>query len=123
MVTQVTSFGRSGLSDWVVQRVSAVILGAYTIFLLFWVASTPDASYEQWTALFSCTAMRIFSLLSLLSLIAHAWIGIWTIATDYLTPMSFGKAATKVRFLFLCACAIVLFVYFIWGIDILWGVK
>lgn len=123
MVTQVTSFGRSGLSDWVVQRVSAVILGAYTVFLAAWIICSPDMSYADWTELFSCTAMRIFSLLALLSMIAHAWIGVWTIATDYLTPMSFGKAATKVRFLFLCVSAVVLFVYLIWGIDILWSVN
>ena len=123
MVTQVTSFGRSGLSDWVVQRVSAVILGAYTVFLAGWILCSSDLSYAAWVELFSCTAMRVFSLLALLSLIAHAWIGIWTIATDYLTPMSFGKAATKVRFVFLCVCAVVLFVYLIWGIDILWSVK
>ena len=29
MVTAVTSFGRSGVSDWLMQRVSAVILLAY----------------------------------------------------------------------------------------------
>ena len=123
MVTQVTSFGRSGLSDWVIQRVSAVILGAYTVFLAIWMLSQPELSYEQWGSLFSCTVMRIFSLLALMSLIAHAWIGIWTIATDYLISMTLGKAATKVRFLFLCVCAVVLFVYFIWGIDILWSAK
>ncbi len=123
MVTQVTSFGRSGLSDWIVQRVSAVILGAYTVFLAAWIICSPEMSYADWTELFSCTAMRIFSLLALLSLIAHAWIGIWTIATDYLTEMALGGAATKVRFIFLCVCAVVLFVYFIWGIDILWSAK
>jgi succinate dehydrogenase / fumarate reductase, membrane anchor subunit len=123
MVTQVTSFGRSGLSDWIIQRVSAVILAAYTVFLAAWVICSPETTYAQWSELFSCTAMRIFSLLALLSLIAHAWVGIWTIATDYLTPMALGKCATKVRFLFLCASALVLFVYFIWGIDILWSVN
>ncbi|MGB0744865.1 MAG: succinate dehydrogenase, hydrophobic membrane anchor protein, partial [Opitutales bacterium] len=29
MVTAVTSFARSGLADWLVQRISAVILAAY----------------------------------------------------------------------------------------------
>lgn len=34
MVTTVTSYGRSGLSDWLVQRVSAVILAVYSIFMV-----------------------------------------------------------------------------------------
>ena len=31
MVANVTSFGRSGVYDWMVQRVSAVVLGLYTV--------------------------------------------------------------------------------------------
>ena len=121
MVTNVTNLSRSGLADWVVQRVSAVVLALYTLFVVFWLLLNPDVQYEQWRELFQCTAMRIFSLLAILSLVAHAWIGMWTVATDYLTPLSLGKAATAVRFLFLCACALIVFVYLIWGVDILWS--
>ena len=35
MVTTVTSMGRSGLYDWLMQRVSAVILLAYFLFIAF----------------------------------------------------------------------------------------
>ena len=34
MVTNVTNFSRSGLFDWMVQRVSAVILATYFVFIL-----------------------------------------------------------------------------------------
>ena len=34
MVTQVTNLGRSGLYDWLMQRASAVVLLAYTVFLV-----------------------------------------------------------------------------------------
>lgn len=121
MVTNVTNFGRSGLSDWVVQRVSAVVLAVYTLFVVFWMAQNPELQYEQWQDLFQATWMRIFSLLALLALVAHAWIGVWTISTDYLTSLSFGKSATAVRFIFQCACAIIVFVYLAWGIEILWS--
>ena len=33
MVTSVTSFSRNGVSDWLVQRVSAVLLGVYFVGL------------------------------------------------------------------------------------------
>jgi len=121
MVTIITSFSRSGLADWMIQRVSAVILAAYTVFLLGWMAMQSSITYAAWAALYDSTSMKIFSLLALLSLVAHAWIGIWTIATDYLTPLSLGKAATAVRFVFQCACALLVFVYLVWGIEILWG--
>jgi succinate dehydrogenase / fumarate reductase membrane anchor subunit len=33
MVTSATNFSRTGLSDWLVQRVSAVVLLAYSLFV------------------------------------------------------------------------------------------
>lgn len=122
MVTHVTSFGRSGVYDWVVQRLSAVVLGLYSILLLGYLISTPDLDYQQWRELFSATWMRIASLLALLSLCAHAWIGMWTVATDYLTSAMIGPKATFIRFLFQAACGLLIFIYLVWGIQILWGV-
>ncbi len=122
MVTNVTSFGRSGLYDWLIQRVSAVILLLYILFLVAVLIISPEMQFQDWQAFFSKNPVRIFSLLALLSLCAHAWIGMWTIATDYLTPATLGAHAGKVRLLFELACIIVLFVYFIWCIQILWGI-
>ena len=34
MVASITNLGRSGLYDWVIQRLTAVILAVYTLFLL-----------------------------------------------------------------------------------------
>ncbi|WP_298188710.1 succinate dehydrogenase, hydrophobic membrane anchor protein [uncultured Pseudomonas sp.] len=121
MVTNVTSFARSGLADWMVQRVSAVILAAYTLFLLGYVLLNPGMGYAEWQGLFSNNAMRIFSLLALVGLCAHAWVGMWTISTDYLTPMALGKSATAVRFLFQAAYGIAIFVFLVWGVQIFWG--
>lgn len=122
MVTNVTNFSRSGLFDWMAQRVSAVVLAAYFLFLLGYLLANPGLSYADWHGLFSHTAMRIFSLLALVGLTAHAWVGMWTISTDYLTPMALGKAATAVRFLFQAVCGMAMFAFFVWGVQILWGV-
>ncbi|MDR8014176.1 MULTISPECIES: succinate dehydrogenase, hydrophobic membrane anchor protein [Pseudomonadaceae] len=121
MVTNVTNFSRSGLYDWMAQRVSAVVLAAYTLFLLGYVICNPGMGYAEWHGLFSHTAMRIFSLLALVALSVHAWVGMWTISTDYLTPMALGKSATVVRFLFQAVCGIAMFAMFVWGVQILWG--
>ena len=50
MVTSVTNFSRSGLYDWMAQRVSAVVLAAYTLFLLGYVMANPGMDYDQWQA-------------------------------------------------------------------------
>jgi len=121
MVSSVTSLGRNGLSDWLIQRFSAIILTVYFVGLLGYFAVNPGLGYEQWHGLFSTTWMRIASLLALLSLCAHAWVGMWTVATDYLTEMTFGERATFVRLSFQALCVIVIFSYLVWGIQILWG--
>jgi len=121
-VSSVTNFGRSGLSDWLIQRVSAVILLLYIVCHTAIILSTPEISYAQWRDLFVGTTMRIFSLITLLALCAHAWIGMWTVATDYLTTRMMGSKATLVRLVFLVGCIAVLAVYFIWGVIILWSV-
>lgn len=121
MVTNVTSFGRSGLYDWVVQRVSAIVLGVYFVGLFGYLILNPDLNYQQWQALFSTTWVRIASLMALLSLCAHAWVGLWTISTDYLTTYLIGAKATVLRLSFQAGSVALMFIYLVWGIQILWG--
>jgi succinate dehydrogenase / fumarate reductase membrane anchor subunit len=119
MVTAVTSFGRSGLSDWLVQRVSAVILLAW--FICIGGSLLGGVDYDSWKAMFELTSMRIFSLLAVLSLAAHAWIGMWGVLTDYLTERLMGTKGNVLRFTFQILCSLVIFVYVIWAVQILWG--
>ena len=122
MVTNILSLGRSGLYDWVIQRLSAVIILLYVLCHAAIVIGTPEMTYSEWHGLFANTTMRIFSLVTLLALCAHAWVGIWTIATDYLTTRMLGAKATAIRFIFLMICLCVTVVYLMWGIMIFWSV-
>jgi len=122
MVTNVLSLGRSGLYDWVIQRLSAVIILLYVLCHAAIMIGNPEMTYSDWRGLFANTTMRIFSLVTLLALCAHAWVGIWTIATDYLTTRMLGAKATAIRFIFLMICLCATVVYLIWGIMIFWSV-
>ena len=119
MVTAVTSMGRSGLYDWMMQRVTAVILLAY--FLLVGYVLLGGVDYASWKELYSQTWMRIFSLLALLSLGIHAWVGLWAVFTDYLTERLMGNTGNVLRFAAQVFCALTMFTYVVWGIQILWG--
>ncbi|MEY4641524.1 MAG: hypothetical protein RLZZ227_1518 [Pseudomonadota bacterium] len=121
MVTSVTSFGRSGVHDYVVQRITAVVLLAYVVFLVGYIIAADGLTYPEWRGLFAHTWMRVFSVVTLLSLAAHAWIGMWTIGTDYLTKTALGNAATTVRVLYNLFCLTVLVIYFAWCVQILWS--
>lgn len=122
MVTSVSSLGRSGVSDWIIQRVSAVIMLAWFGFVAFFIATHAPMAYEAWRALFTHLSMRIFTLVTMLALCAHAWIGMWTVATDYLNPRMLGSKATVLRLLFQLVVLAVLATYLIWCIQILWSV-
>lgn len=122
MVTSATTLTRSGLSDWLIQRVSAVILAAYTVFIVGYLAANSGLEYEQWVALHRHTAMRFFNLLAILSIGAHAWIGLWSVLTDYVTERLMGPKATPLRLLLQLGMIGVCVAYVYWAFAILWGI-
>ena len=122
MVTSVTSLGRSGLSDWLIARVSAYVMTAYLIFIVGYLMLTPDLNYTQWAALNSSLPMRMFSLVTILSIAAHAWIGMWCVLTDYVTVRLIGPKATALRIIFQLGMIAITLLYVVWAIDILWGI-
>lgn len=121
MRNSATSFSRSGLSDWLVQRVSAYILGLYFVVVLGFLLCRAPVDYATWHAFMTCNAMRIFSLLAVLALAAHAWIGMWTVFTDYVTERQMGPKANFLRIVLQAGMAIFIFVFVVWTIQILWG--
>ena len=121
MVTQVTSFSRNGLSDFIVQRVTAYVLAAYTVVLLGFILTAGCMTYDIWREFFNQTWMQVFTLLALLSTCAHAWVGMWTIGTDYIREHYFGESADAFRLVYQVGCVLALACYIIWGVQILWG--
>ncbi|MEX1034197.1 MAG: succinate dehydrogenase, hydrophobic membrane anchor protein [Cellvibrionaceae bacterium] len=121
MVTAVTNLGRSGVYDWLVQRITAVVLAAYTFFIVGFILSHPQLDYAEWQALFSHFWVRIFSLLALVSMAAHAWIGLWVVLTDYVTTQTMGRKGPAIRLGLQIVLGVVTVAYTVWGIEILWG--
>ncbi|MFG4169228.1 succinate dehydrogenase, hydrophobic membrane anchor protein [Acinetobacter baumannii] len=113
-----TGLTGSGSRDWFIQRVSAVVLAAYTVVLFGWILCKGGFDYQQWAGFMMTLPMKIFSLLAILSLIAHAWIGMWQVFTDYVTTRQMGPSAKGLRFVLTTAVIIAVFVYAIWGIQI-----
>lgn len=114
-VTTVTSLGRSGLQDWIIQRISAVVLGAYFGFIILYAGIQKPLDYENWLLLFASPVMQFFTVVALISLMIHAWIGFWTVSTDYLKPISIRLSIQILMMLFL-------FANLFWGFSILWGI-
>ncbi len=114
MVTNVTSLTGNGLKDWLIQRVTAVYFAAYCIFVFGFLLVHPDLNFSQWHDLFTNTVFRVATILSLFALSLHAWVGIWTVTTDYIK-------CTVVRLSVQMLVVLWLLSQFIWGLMIVWG--
>ena len=116
-----TGFTGSGSRDWFIQRVSAVVLAVYTVVVLGWILCNGGFNFEQWYGFMMTTPMKILSLLAVLSLVAHAWIGMWQVFTDYVTTRQMGPSANGLRIVLTSAVIIAVLAYAIWAIQIFWA--
>ena len=102
-----------GLRDWLGQRITAVALVLYTLYLLFAVLTVPELSYDSWYKLFLGPFMRVATLLAMLALIYHAWVGIRDVLMDYIKPTWMRLSLQIVTFTLLAG-------YACWTVIILW---
>jgi succinate dehydrogenase / fumarate reductase membrane anchor subunit len=121
MVTRVTSLGKNGLYDWLIQRGTALVLGIYTLCVISFLIGHSDLNHATWHAYMTSGSMKIFTFLALISVAAHAWVGLWTVVGDYLTTRQLGSPATAIRAAALGVVAIVTVIYVVWGVQIIWG--
>jgi len=114
MVNRVVTGAHYGLRDWLVQRVTAVVMAVYSLVVVGYLLLQHSFGYDTWVELFSGNIMRSFSLLFLLSLFYHAWIGVRDIVMDYIKPAS-------IRLVIHVLVILALVLYTIWSVQILWG--
>jgi succinate dehydrogenase / fumarate reductase membrane anchor subunit len=113
MVNRVIVGAHYGLRDWLVQRVTAVIMAIYLVVVGVAIVRRCPHDYESWRGLFQSQCMRIVSMLFVFSLLLHAWIGMRDILMDYV------KSAA-VRLLSQVVVIVLLTSYGLWAAQILW---
>lgn len=104
---------RRGFHEWIVQRVSAILIGIYTAFIFAFFFTHRPMRFPVWHLLFSHTAMKIATVVVLVAILWHAWIGLWTVLTDYIKNSS-------LRLLLEIGVILVLLSYLVWCLDALW---
>lgn len=73
-----------GMRSWLIQRVSAIFILLYLIYLLISVSGFTTIDYSHWHAWVGSTANKILILLFFVSLLLHAWVGIRDVILDYI---------------------------------------
>ena len=114
MLNRIVTGAHYGLRDWLIQRVTAVVMVLFVLLVSGYLLLLPRVDYDAWTSFFSNNITRSFALLFLLSLFYHAWIGVRDIVMDYIKPAS-------VRLFVHVAVILALLMYTIWSVQILWG--
>ena len=115
MVNRVVVGAHYGMRDWLVQRISAVIMVLFVLLFVGLVIAGPKLDFATWRMLFTPQWMKLATLLFMFSVFVHAWIGVRDIVMDYVK-----SAAVRLTLYSLFIAA--LFVYAAWSVRILWGI-
>ncbi len=78
---------RSGFVEWLVQRLSALYVAGFSIYLGAVLVFSPPADYQAWRAWLGAGSIRLGLALFVVLLLIHAWIGMRSIFIDYLHPL------------------------------------
>ena len=103
-----------GIKDWLVQRITAVLMTIYLMLLtgVLFVAAPQD--YAAWKSIFSHQWMRMATFVFFICVFWHAWIGMRNILMDYVH-------STTIRLTVQILVIIALLFYLVWTAEILWS--
>ncbi|WWO98735.1 MAG: succinate dehydrogenase, hydrophobic membrane anchor protein [Candidatus Dasytiphilus stammeri] len=111
----VSALGFNGIYDWILLRISAIVIAFYIIYIGWFFITTDDINYIIWHNLFKSIFTKIFTIIALLSTLLHSWIGIWQVLTDYIKSFLLLLTLQIIHFL-------ILGIYMIYGIIVVWSV-
>ncbi len=75
-----------GLSEWLLQRVTAIYMAAFVLYVTVQFSLHPVSDYYEWKGWFTRSPVRIGWALFFLSALVHGWIGMRSVYMDYVKP-------------------------------------
>lgn len=113
MVNRIVVGAHYGLRDWLAQRVTAAVMAVYTVIICVLLLASGPMNYTSWKLLFSQGWMRFATLLFVLSLLYHAWVGVRDIWMDYVKNTGLRLLLEVTTVLWLVGCGG-------WAVQVLW---
>ena len=112
---------------WYSQRYTSLIILSYLIYILSFIFNNQDINFFSWSDFFLSFQVRFLSSIVFLVIVLHAFIGLWTVGTDYLTKRTLGflnvslsRRADTLRYIYylifglLCIVYLTAILYIIW---------
>jgi succinate dehydrogenase / fumarate reductase membrane anchor subunit len=75
---------------WYTQRYTSIVILSYLIYILSFIFTNQDINFFSWSDFFLSFQVRFLSSIVFLVIVLHAFIGLWTVGTDYLTKRTLG---------------------------------
>lgn len=113
MVNRIVVGAHYGLRDWLLQRVTAVVMLVYTVALALFLLAAPSG-YDNWRAFFGQPWVQGLTQISILALLLHAWVGIRDLWMDYIQAVGMRLTLHVLTLIWLLSC-------FIYSIKVVWG--
>ena len=101
---RVTTGAHYGWKDWLAQRLTGTLVLVFVVALMARFL-TGDNSYETWHSFMTGGVMRMLTLLTILAVCYHAWIGVRDIWMDYIKNTGLRLALHVFTILWLIGCA------------------
>ena len=80
-----------GSMIWNLQRYSSLVILLYFGYVFTFILNFEgEISFFDWSNFFLSFQMRFFTSIVCIFLLLHAYIGLWTVGTDYLTERTLG---------------------------------
>ena len=95
-----------GLRAWILQRVSALYLGVFVVYLLVRFAFAAPADYDTWRAWVTQPHVTVLGAVFFIMLLAHAWVGARDVILDYASNLVLRVTLLIVLALALLLCAV-----------------
>ena len=95
-----------GLRAWILQRVSAVYLGAFVVYLLIRFAVAATGDYAAWRAWVAQPHVTVLGATFFIMLLAHAWVGARDVVLDYAKNLVLRVTLLVALALALLLCAV-----------------
>ena len=102
----------AGLRAWLVQRITAVYLGLFSLYLIFCFALTGVPDYASWSGWLRQPLVSIGWGIYLVCLLLHVWVGIRDVLIDYIKPVGVRVSLMAVVMFTLLGCGL-------WGLRAL----
>ena len=102
-----------GFRDWLSQRVTAVVMTVFTFALLAQVLMPGPLGYDRWAGIFAQQWMKLLTLVTIVALAWHVWVGVRDVWMDYVKPVGVRLALQILTIVWLVGCAG-------WAVQVLW---